>query len=184
MHYSFNSNLGWKNGVSTNHTVQLHMDLEIGEFLRGKNIVATLASNQGFIRKEIQRIVIEEILPKVFSEAGATPVEGRLKTDTHSRTKGHARMIEHRTPQGIEVEVRDSLSVVLDIIADRPVTALEALNGSHLSVADAITNDIMMHLAHQYFGVTDHDISTNSSVRDGQLVNHDAKHRGNNSDQN
>jgi len=184
MRYSFDADLGWDKGVSTKHSVQLQMGLEIGEFLRGRDITATLATNQGIIRKEVQRIVIEEILPKVFSEAGARSVGGELNMDTHSRTKGHAKMIEHRTPEGIDVEVRDRLSIVLDITTDRPVTALEAMHGSNISLADAITNDIMMHLAHKYLGVTDHNISTNSSVRNGELVDYDAKHRGNGSDRN
>ncbi len=184
MRYSYHSNLSWDNNISTQHTIELDMDLVIGEFLNARDIATTLAMSQGLIRLEIQRIVIEQILPNVFFDVGATSVEGKLNTKTRSHTEGLASMIEHRTPQGIDVEIRDSLSVVFTITTDRPVTALEALCGSNIAVADAITNDIMMHLAIKYFGVTERDISTESSIRNGRLVDHDVRHKGDISGQN
>lgn len=184
MRYAFSSDLGWNTDVSTKHSLQLRVGLEICDFLEGKDIAETLARNQGLIRKDIQRIVIEEILPKVFADAGAVPVEGILKTNSHSRTKGHARVIERQSPQTADVEIHDKISVALDITTDRPVTALEALCGSNIAVANAITDDIMMHLVHQYFGVTNHNISTKSSLENGRLVEYEAKHEGDSDNRN
>jgi hypothetical protein len=178
MRYEYDADLHWSKGISNSHKIDLAIGLQLAEFLTGKNIATELAMNQSNIRYEIKRVVVEEILPKMLSDIAASPVDGELKSSVHSTIKGNARTREIRTPQGIDLQVRDRMSITMNITTDRQVTALQALVGSNLIVAEAITNDIMMHLKHQYFGVTNHDISSRSSQSDGKLAKDTARHKG------
>ncbi|MBI2635854.1 hypothetical protein HYW84_00825 [Candidatus Peregrinibacteria bacterium] len=176
MRYKYDANLQWREGISNNHTIDLRIKMQLVEFLTGKNIAAALAMNQSNIRREIKRVLVEEILPEIFKNIGASPVE--LKYNLSSKIEGSAMAGESRTPQGIDVQIRDQTRLIMEITTDRQVTALQALAGISLNVADGITSHIMAHLMHKYLGVTNHDIRLSSSMSGGKLTEDSARHKG------
>lgn len=172
--------LDWESNTSFDHKIHLDIDLELREILRGQNVSVLLATEKDSVRKAVTALVAEQILPQIIKGTGvpsSLPI-GIVNYEFENDVKGGAVISEDKEAGGISVSVRDRMKIVMNIQGDRPMNAIQALRANIAGMADVIVNDIMIHLAHKYLGMTQHEIDSSVRLRNGQVTESKAQHRG------
>lgn len=146
MDYKFSSEMDWSKGVSTDHEVELDLNLALDKILPFHNLALRLQADEHQVRKEIADVVLRHILPKIIKDTSlehTTP--GHLRIEANSKSHSRESVYIPTLPQNM-LMFRGRLQIVMNLKANKPVNAIQALYGNRLNVATDIANMIVRSL--------------------------------------
>ncbi len=186
MNYEFTSDMEWPKGVNTSHTINIDLDITVSNVLRSaRNIKVRLITREQEVRKEIFTLVVGEIIPKIINETGldATHPEGKMSVNAKSKIESRAQ-VGIPTREDTFLFVRDQEKIVLEITADRPVNAMQAMYANRGGLATDITNHLVKILKRAVLKTRDEKTETDFLLSGNEVVSFDFKLKKSSSDGN
>ncbi len=173
--YEFSSDMKWTDGVKTDHTVDLDLDLALENILPSDNLVLRLHTQDAEIRREIADLVLGKVLPKIVQQTGLeyeTPGYLHVQAHLDNRSKGSVGIptLPHTT-----LMIQNKMRIVMDLHANRPVNAIQALYGNRANVAVEVANQVMKFLKRAVLGISEEQSHTDQSYKGDKFEKLDHK---------
>jgi hypothetical protein len=167
----------WTNGVDTNHQIDLNLNLILEKILPSKDLSLRLHTQSEQVRKEIANLVLGQILPKIIQNTG---LEYQTSSDLNVKTN-----IENNSQASVGIPtlpstmlmIKNRIHLVLDLKADKPVNAMQALYRNRAAVAIEIANQVMKFLYQAVLNIDEERSSADFSIDGNQFtkLNHKIK---------
>jgi hypothetical protein len=162
-----------KPGVDTNHKLDLQLDLTLSRLLEGRDLATELRLNEGSVRREIQKMAIEDLIPSIIRSSGKIGhlPEGTSRVKTNIDTNSKWKTSESNEARS-SLTYRSKMQIVLDMNTDRAMNAMQALNLSKPNLAANITDTVIADLKSKYFGTEKTQTRSETRTANGKLIDY------------
>lgn len=173
MNIQHKSKVLFQKGLSEKHTLHLEMQMQVENIVDafGKHniAVAVLATKSG-IREMITKYVLSTVLQNLVRQTGE-PFKTEESLDTHSEysidndsTIGIPKIRENR------LRIRSILQIILDVEANQPITAMQALFAARGSIATAVAKSILDNLSLELHGISEWEYEMDYNLLDWEFT--------------
>jgi hypothetical protein len=171
MHILMQSRLGWHDhAITTEHDIGLDFTVEVTDVFQSADPVSELVVRGAEIRREITLLLANENLVQVLAGTNRpVATEEPLQTKSHMRWKAHW-IFSQKKGGNPTPRIRGEVQGRINLVANRRVHPIQALECARTSVADGIAELIMGTFRHHLHGTTSTSWESDLTIKDGRLT--------------